>query len=86
MTDLLPTPDVPMTDVADDGDREPTPAEIGSWERETVFAAEEQTTAEEFPRLWNVSVGFTKRAIVRPRIPQPPEYVTKYAYGAARDA
>ena len=76
MTDLLPTPDVPMTDVADDGDREPTPAEIGSWEREAVFAAEEQTTAEEFPRLWNVSVGFTKRAIVRPRIPQPPEYVT----------
>ena len=74
MTDLLPTPELHM--ITDDDDREPTPAEIESWEREAVFAREEQTTAEEFPRLWNVSVGFTKRAIVRPRIPQPPEYVT----------
>lgn len=65
-----------MSDVADDRDREPTPAEIESWEREEVFATGERTTAEEFPRLWNMSVGFTKRAIVRPVVAEPPEYVT----------
>ena len=65
-----------MTHVADDGDREPTPAEIESWEREQVFADDETATPEEFPRLWNMSVGFTKRAIIRPIAPERPEYVT----------
>lgn len=73
---MLPNPDQPTADVADDGDREPTPAEIESWERETVFVSDEEATFEEFPRMWNVSVGFTKRAIVRPLVPEPPEYVT----------
>ncbi|RKN51277.1 sigma-70 family RNA polymerase sigma factor [Micromonospora endolithica] len=72
----LPNPDLSATDAADDGDREPTPTEIESWERETVFASGHKATAEEFPRLWNLSVSFTKRAIVRPTVPQPPEYVT----------
>ncbi|MCX4469375.1 hypothetical protein OOK41_03440 [Micromonospora sp. NBC_01655] len=74
--ETLPNPDIPATDAADDGDREPTPAEIESWERETVFVSGDEATAEEFPRLWNMSAGFTKRAIVRPTVPQPPEYVT----------
>lgn len=76
MTDLLPIPDVPGTDVADAGDREPTPAEIESWERKNLFAPEERTTAEQFPRMLNMSVGFTRRAIIRPVVPEPPEYVT----------
>lgn len=65
-----------MTDAADDGDREPTQAEIESWEREQVFAPDDRTTPEEFPRLWNMSAGFTKRAILCPVAPERPEYVT----------
>ena len=42
----------------------------------TVFASDDGTTPEEFPRLWNISVGFTKRAILRPVTPARPEYVT----------
>ena len=65
-----------MTDAADQADREPTPAEIESWEREQVFAPDDRTTPEEFPRLWNISAGFTKRAILRPVTPARSEYVT----------
>ncbi|MFV2126688.1 sigma-70 family RNA polymerase sigma factor [Micromonospora sp. LOL_013] len=71
-----PKPNRPATDTADGGDREPTSVEIESWERDTVFVSDDEATAEEFPRLWNMSAGFTKRAIVRPTVPQPPEYVT----------
>jgi hypothetical protein len=73
---MLPTLDRPMTDPLDDRDRPLTSAEIESWEREQVFASDDRSTAEEFPRLWNVSVGFTKRAIIRPVTPEQPEYVT----------
>jgi hypothetical protein len=76
MKDTPPTMGLPMIDVADGGDREPTAAEFESWEREAVYASEEKSTPEEFPRLWNMSVGFTKRAIVRPVLPEPPEYLT----------
>lgn len=50
--------------------------EIEAWERTEVFADADKTGREEFPRLWNLSVGFTKRAVVRPLVPQPPEYLT----------
>jgi hypothetical protein len=71
-----PNLDLPVTDTADHQDREPTPAEIEAWERDDVFASDERTTPEEFPRLWNMSAGFTKRAVIRPMSPEPPEYLT----------
>jgi hypothetical protein len=74
MTETLPTPSQVMTNA--DRDEEPTPEEIEAWEREHVYASAEHSTDEMFPRLWNVSAGFLKRAIIRPLAPEPPEYVT----------
>jgi hypothetical protein len=65
-----------MNEAADDGDREPTQAEIEAWEREDVFASKDHSRPDMFPRLWNMSVGLTKRAIIRPLVPGRPEYVT----------
>ncbi len=64
-----------MADDADD-ERPATVAEVEAWEREQVFATAEKASPEEYPRLWNLSVGFTKRAVLRPVNPEPPEYVT----------
>ncbi len=73
---MLTSTDLAMNEVADDGDREPTQAEIEAWEHEDVFASKDHSRPDMFPRLWNMSVGFTKRAIIRPLVPERPEYVT----------
>ncbi len=65
-----------MTDIDPADDREPSPAQIEAWQRESVFASEADVEAGRFPRLWNMSAGFSKRAIVRPVAADLPEYVT----------
>jgi len=79
MADLMSTRDVPMDDGIDldeDGDQEPIAAEIEAWEHAKVFALDDRLTPDEFPRLFNESVGMTKRTIIRPLRPQRPEFVT----------
>ncbi len=63
-----------MSHVADDG--EYTPAEIEAWERGQAFARDGMATPDEFPRLFNMSAGFMKRAVIRPVAPEQPEYLT----------
>jgi hypothetical protein len=61
----------------DDDDQPPLSAEeIEHLRREYAFAPGERSTPDEFPRLTNLSVGFIKRAIVRPVEPARAEYVT----------
>lgn len=57
---------------------EPSPEEIEAWQREAVLLDpdHEHATAEEFPRLWNISAGMIFKAILRAHEPDVPEYVT----------
>jgi hypothetical protein len=80
MTHTLSTQDLIMDD-------EPafTPTEIETFEREQTFASEEHGTADQYPRMSNLSVGFLKRAIIRPVCPEQPEYVTVVLPPRGRD-
>lgn len=60
----------------DPEDRPFTAAELEEFERERVFAPDEMLQPERFPRLFNLSAAFWYRAVIRPREPAPPEYVT----------
>jgi hypothetical protein len=61
----------------DDEDGPPlTAAEIEDFRREFTFASAEHVSPDMYPRLTNLSVGFMKRAIVRPVETTRPEYVT----------
>ncbi len=79
------TTDVTMADEYGDPDgrtergkdeRELTDEEAEAFRREHVFASDDKATAEEFPRMFNVSAGFIYHAVVRAEVPDQPEYVT----------
>jgi hypothetical protein len=57
------------------GDRELTEAEIEAFERDDALE-DPQVSADEYPRLWNVSAGFLYHGVIRALEPCPPEYVT----------
>lgn len=59
-------------------EREPTDEEIEAWDRQDLFLEPEddRATPSLYPRLWNISAGMLYRAIVRPDLPDPVEYVT----------
>ncbi len=57
-------------------EREPTAAEILEWRRGNEFLPDSEATAQDFPRLTNMSATFMFDGIVRPLDPTPPEYVT----------
>lgn len=59
-------------DVTDD---EPTAAEVESWQREHLFIPAEDTDAQSYPRMTNLSAGLMYRAVVRPQRPEAPEYI-----------
>ena len=63
-----------MTD-DDEGDQM-SPSERDAWERSEVFASGEDAQPDQFPRLWNLSIGMMKRAIIRPVVPTSPEFLT----------
>lgn len=65
-----------MVDEDEKEGREPTAAEILAWRRDEVFLPVAEATAEEFPRLHNLSAGFIFNGVVRPLEPAPPEYAT----------
>jgi hypothetical protein len=56
-------------------EREPTAAEIQTWRRDNVLLPAGRRTAEEFPRLNNMSAGFLFGGVIRPLEPTAPEYV-----------
>jgi hypothetical protein len=56
-------------------DRELTEAEIEAFERDN-FLEEPGVSADEYPRLWNVSAGMMYQRVLRALEPSPPEYVT----------
>ena len=57
------------------GDGELTEAEIEAFEREDALE-DPEISADQYPRLWNVSAGFLYRGVIRALEPSPPEYVT----------
>ena len=71
------TPDNVDQPVLTDDDETPlTAAELEKFRREATFASDEHSTPDQYPRLTNLSVGFLKRAVVRPVKPTRPEYLT----------
>lgn len=60
----------------DDDENPLTAAEIEHFRREETFVTGDHSTPDQYPRLTNLSVGFIKRAIVRPVEPARPEYLT----------
>jgi hypothetical protein len=58
------------------GDRELTAAEIEAFERDAVLEDPCRISADQYPRLWNMSAAPLYRAVIRAREPVPPEYVT----------
>src|SRR5262249_34503508 len=56
-------------------DRELIEAEIEAFERDN-FLEEPGVSADEYPRLWNVSAGMIYQRVLRALEPSPPEYVT----------
>ncbi|WP_231332086.1 hypothetical protein [Actinomadura graeca] len=71
MTDTTDRGPEPMTD-----DRELTAAEIEAFQREQFYAEPEAVTAELYPRATNLSAAHIYRRVIRPLVPDPPEYVT----------
>lgn len=57
-------------------DPEPSAAEIDSWRRANVLVPADEYSAEDYPRLTNLSAGFLYKGMVRPVDPAPPEYAT----------
>jgi hypothetical protein len=57
------------------GDQELSEAEIEAFEREDALE-DPWVSADQYPRLGNVSAGFMYRAVIRALEPSPPEYVT----------
>ena len=57
------------------GDREFTGAEIEAFERD-YFLEDLGVSADQYPRLWNVSAGMFYERVIRALEPSPPEYVT----------
>jgi hypothetical protein len=76
MTHTPNSRDLPLTHQDDEDEPALTPAEIEGYQREDTFASDEQSAPDQYPRMSNMSVGFLKRAIVRPVSHEPPEYVT----------
>ena len=56
-------------------ERELTEAEISAWEREH-YLADPEVSADQFPRLWNISAGSIYQRVIRTLEPNSPEYVT----------
>lgn len=56
-------------------DAHETFCEIEQWERESALASGEHATPERFPRLFNLSVGFTAIRTVRAINPEPAKYL-----------
>ncbi len=56
-------------------DRELTEAEIEAFERNN-FLEDPGVSADQYPRLWNVSAGMIYQRVLRALEPSPPEYVT----------
>src|ERR1700734_3877928 len=70
MTEATQGPAPTMTD-----DRKLTGAEIEAFERDH-FLADPTVSADEYPRLWNISAGMLYNRVVRALEPSPPEYLT----------
>lgn len=60
----------------DDDALEPTVAEIRGFQRDQLFAPKDSQGPELYPGMRNLSAGFLYRAVVRPDVPEPAEYVT----------
>jgi hypothetical protein len=56
-------------------DRKLTEAEIEAFERDH-FLADPTVSADQYPRLWNISTGMLHNSVVRALEPSPPEYLT----------
>jgi hypothetical protein len=56
-------------------DRKLTEAEIEAFERDH-FLADPTVSADQYPRLWNISAGMLYNRVVRALEPSPPEYLT----------
>ncbi|OZD18146.1 sigma-70 family RNA polymerase sigma factor [Rhodococcus sp. 06-156-3C] len=54
---------------------EPTASEIRQWQREGLFVSPEDATADQYPRMTNMSAGFMFDAVIRPHTPDPADYV-----------
>jgi hypothetical protein len=55
---------------------EPTQAQIEAFQREQVLLDEANGTPDRYPRMFNISAAMFYRAVVRPHVPESPEYVT----------
>jgi hypothetical protein len=56
-------------------DRELTEAEIEAFERDDLLE-DPAVSADQYPRLWNISAGMLYERVLRTLEPTPPEYVT----------
>lgn len=63
-----------MTD-DETSERGPTAEEVEEFHRDTLVVPASEIDPEGFPRLSNMSAGFLYQAIVRPVVPERPEYV-----------
>lgn len=60
----------------DDDETPFTASELEEMRRQEIFASDDASAADQYPRLTNLSVGFLMRAIVRPVELARPEYMT----------
>lgn len=58
-----------------DSEREPTAAEVEAWQREDIFLPAEEATADLHPALYNISAGMILGGVIRPTMPELPDYV-----------
>jgi len=66
--------------------RIPSPEEQEALRRANVFAAEDKTGPDAYPRMYNLSAGFMFNSILRADTPAPPEYVTlPHRHGGSGD-
>lgn len=62
-------------DVNLDEDYEPSAEEVEEWQRDAALLPDDEPMPEEHPALWNMSAAFLVSGIVRPLIPEQPDYV-----------
>jgi hypothetical protein len=63
------------TDRSTIDEREPTAAEMETWQRESTFLPVEEATADTHPALYNISAGMMFDGVIRPTEPDLPDYV-----------
>ena len=57
-------------------ERMPSAAQVDAWQRETLSVPADAADADQFPRMLNLSAGPMFRAVLRPDVPERPEFVT----------